>query len=321
MALREYLNQLSQNLNLNEPFKDLGFGNKSFEFDQRLINKNGSFNVKKKGRPLLRPYDAYHALISMSWIKFLCLVCASYFIANLFFALIYVMVGIEELSVSEGAFMGNLYEAFFFSSQTITTVGYGRVNPVGFWAGVVSSVESLLGLMGFALITGLIYGRFSRPHARILYSKHAIIAPYMDINAFMFRIANKRSSELIEVQVKLVYTYFNHEQKKREYENLKLERSKVDFLAMSWTIVHPMDEDSPLYKITREKFEQQNGEFLVMIKGFDDSFSQEVYARNSYKNDEIVWGRKFKMAYGSHKKGKVALWMNLIDDSEEVPLN
>ncbi|WP_277480984.1 ion channel [Catalinimonas alkaloidigena] len=306
---------------MNDSFKDLGLGNSSFEYGQRLINKNGSFNVKKKGRPWLRPYDAYNALISMSWIRFLCLVSASYFVVNLIFAFIYVAVGIDQLSVSEGAFMGNLYEAFFFSSQTITTVGYGRVNPVSFWAGVVSSVESLLGLMGFALITGLIYGRFSRPHARILYSENAIIAPYRDINAFMFRIANKRSSELIEVQVKVVYTYFDHQQKKRVYENLKLERNKVDFLAMSWTIVHPLDEDSPLFKVTKETFEQQNGEFLVLIKGFDDSFSQEVYARSSYKNDEIVWGRKFKMAYGSHKKGMVALWMNLIHDSEEVPLN
>ncbi len=319
MALKNYLNQLAQS---KEPFEDLGFGSKDFEGIDRLIHKNGQFNVKKKGMPWFRTYDAYHRLISMSWIKFILLVCVSYSVINLIFAAAYVFIGIEELSVTRSNLKWeNLYEAFFFSSQTITAVGYGRVNPTGFWSGLVSSVESLLGLMVFALITGLIYGRFSRPHARILYSEHAIVAPYQEINALMFRVANKRSSELIEVEAKLVYTYYDPDHKKRIYKNLKLERNKVDFLPLTWTIVHPLDENSPLQGTNEEEFLRQNGEFLILLKGFDDSFSQEVYTRSSYKNKEVKWGRKFKIAYQGQKDGTLALWMDSLHDSEEVPLN
>lgn len=322
MDIKNYLNQLNPNHSGEESFKDLGFGSKSFEKIERLINKNGKFNVTKKGRPWFRPYDAYHALISMSWIKFLFLVCACYFIINLIFASIYLFIGIESITMAGSeVFWENLYEAFFFSSQTITTVGYGRLNPQGFWGGVVSSVESLLGLMSFALITGLIYGRFSRPQARILYSEQAVIAPYYDINAFMFRIANKRSSELVEVQVKLVYTYYDASLKKRMYENLKLERSRVEFLPLTWTIVHPLDDSSPLFHLSKADFYQQKGEFLILIKAFDDSFSQEVSARSSYKSSEVQWGRKFKLVYHGQQDGKVALWMNRLHDSEDVPLN
>jgi len=160
-----------------DEFKDLGFGVKVSSQKRRLINKDGTFNVERKGLPFFESLSFYHSLVEMSWLKFNGLVVLAYIVINFLFACLYMLIGINHLGgIISKSLIDQFLDAFFFSGQTITTVGYGVIHPVGFWASTISLAESMTGLLGFALATGLLYGRFSRPNAKILYSKNSIIA-------------------------------------------------------------------------------------------------------------------------------------------------
>lgn len=299
--------------------RDLGFGNRLFRKGLRLINPDGSFNVEKSGRSWLRPYDFYNGLLTMSWGRFTLLVLLYYFAVNLLFSFLYLMVGIENLegTVGETAF-GRFLDSFFFSAQTITTLGYGRISPVGTPASVVAAIESLIGLLGFALITGLLYGRFSRPVARIKFSREALVAPYQNGKGLMFRIANERSSELIEVEVQFIMSYIDPAERKRQFKPLELELNKVNFLSLSWTVVHPILEESPLWELDEEGLCDMDAEFLILIKGFDDTFSQTVYQRFSYRYHEVVWDAKFSSIIIPQENNSLRLELDRIDDWDKV---
>ena len=299
--------------------RDLGFGNRLFRQGLRLINPDGSFNVTKVGRSWFRPYDFYNGLLTMSWGRFALLVFLYYFTINLVFSFLYLLVGIENLegTMGESPF-GHFLDSFFFSAQTITTLGYGRISPVGTPASVVAAIESLIGLLGFALITGLLYGRFSRPVARIKFSKEAIVAPYKEGKGLMFRIANERSSELIEVEVQFIMSYINPAEKKRDFKRLELELNKVNFLSLSWTVVHPIEEESPLWGIDEQGLCDMDAEFLILIKGFDDTFSQTVYQRFSYRYHEIVWGVKFNSIITPDDGNRLRLELDRISEWKRV---
>ncbi len=283
-----------------DEFNDLGLGSKFSEQKQRLIDRNGEFNVQKKGMPLSASFSVYHELISMSWWKFNLLVIISFVALNMVFAFIYMAIGIEQLEgIRAVSADGKFWDAFFFSGQTLTTVGFGRISPVGFQASMVAAVESMFGLLGFALATGLLYGRFSRPNSKLIYSNNAVIAPYKDINAFMFRIINARKNQLIEMEVQVMFSRLEKADDRvvRRYYQLELERSRVNFFPLSWTIVHPITKDSPLYTCSPEDLRESDVEVLIMIKGFDDAFSQTVHSRSSYMFSEIVWGAKFENVF------------------------
>jgi inward rectifier potassium channel len=287
-----------QNRKIKDPElsdKDLGFGQRA-DHGRRALNKDGTFNVVRKGIPLINSFETYHRLISMSWLKFNTYVLMLYFFANILFAAVYMLVGIEGLQGIVGnTFADKFYEAFFFSAQTLTTVGYGRVSPIGHGAGIVAAIESMAGLLGFALATGLLYGRFSRPEARIRYSDHGIIAPYKKGTAFMFRIVNERKNQLIEVEAALsVGLKKEHNSPHRSFHNLKLELTKINFFPLNWTLVHPIDEHSPLWGLKDNDFHDTDIEFISLIKAFDDTFSQTVYSRSSFKANEVVWGARFR---------------------------
>src|SRR5262249_9746259 len=142
--------------------------------------------------------------------------------------------------------------AFFFSIHTLATIGYGTITPVGVPANVIVSIESFIGLFGLALCTSLLFARFSRPTAKILFSRQAIIAPYQGIKAFEFRIANMRRSQIIELEAKVLFARFEDVggRQLRRFYPMKLERERVVFFPLSWTIVHPIDEESPFYGMT-----------------------------------------------------------------------
>ena len=304
-----------------DEFMDLGFGAKASNQTRRLVNKDGSFNIQKRGLPLKVSLSFYHSLLTTSWMKFHITVVISYIVVNLFFASLYMWIGVQNLNGIVGkSFFERFWEAFFFSVQTFTTVGYGRVSPVGFLAGAVSAVESLVGLMGFALATGLIYGRFSRPSAKILYSNNAVIAPYRNGTAFEFRIVNARESQLIEAEVQVMLTMKEKENgnSKRKYHELKLERRKINFFALNWTIVHPIDEDSPLNGITETDLIESDAEFLILLKAFDDTFSQTVHSRGSYKFHEVVWGARFKNIFIESEKEITTIDLEKFHDIERV---
>src|SRR5271165_171685 len=237
---------------LNEQdLRDLGFGAVvSRESQQRLLNRDGSFNVERKGLSLLETLSPYHVLLTMPWWQFFALSAAWYFLANVAFALAYMACGNGALvSTTSGISQHPFWRAFFFSVETVSTIGYGNVVPVTLAANFVVTIEALAGLAGFAIITGLLFARISRPTANVLFSSHAVIAPYQAITALEFRVANARSNELIEVSAKVVMSRFEEVDgiHTRRYYPLKLERDGVVFLPLTWTVVHPIDESSVLY--------------------------------------------------------------------------
>lgn len=299
---------------------DLGFG--TTNTNARNMNKDGTFNVVRTGEPRFRNYEFYHRLITMSWTKFIFLIFLSYTVVNLIFAIIYYLMGADKLSMdSSHMHEGEKFlEVFFFSSQTLTTLGYGRIAPVGALASIVSSIEAMIGLLGFALATGLLYGRFSRPQARLLYSENAVVAPYRDGSGLMFRMTNMRRNQLIEVEVDVNIGFLNPETKTRSFVSLNLERKKINLFPTSWTIVHPIDEASPLYGKTREQLEAMQLEIYVLLKAFDDTFSQTVYSRTSYRAEEIMYGTKFLPMFTQLENGKTLLDLRLINAMEKVEL-
>ncbi|MFN7294736.1 MAG: ion channel [Bacteroidota bacterium] len=302
--------------------RELGFGNKAKSV--RLLKHDGTFNVRRTGLPFFQNLHIYHALIEMSWLKFAAITLLFYSFMNVTFALLYVWVGIEHLSgVSGNTFLEKFWEAFFFSAQTLTTVGYGRISPEGFATSMIAAVESMIGLMGFALITGILYGKFSRPTARIIFSEKAIIAPYKDINAFEFRIVNERKNQLIEVEVQVLISMNKliDGQRKNIFLDLPLETKKVNFLPLPWTIVHAIDENSPFFGIAAQELIEAAAEFIIMVKAYDDTFSQNIYKRYSYTAAEIIWGAKFNVIYKNDDDGVVNLMMDKFQEIELVSLN
>jgi inward rectifier potassium channel len=303
-------------------FQDLGLGTKVTGKGERMINPDGSFNVERRGLKYFEEKGIYHWLISMPWNRFVLLLISGYLVLNLFFSALYCIVGLETLDgMRATTYTGKFAEAFFFSAQTFTTVGYGRVNPVGFWANVIASVESMGGLMAFALATGILYGRFSRPQVKILYSGNGLISPYRDITAFMFRIANQRSNQLIELEASVTFSFLNYEDRsKREFRVLKLERKSINFFPTTWTIVHPIDEDSPMRDFSKKDLLAMEAEVVILLKAFDDSFSQTVYSRSSYKAEDMVVGAKFVNIYGQNAKGITTVDLHRINEHVMVEI-
>jgi inward rectifier potassium channel len=276
---------------------DIGFGSKITGHNTRLVNKNGAFNIKLQNQPLDAWLNMYNRLIAMSWRRFGLLIIFTFLAVNFAFAYLYYFLGTEHLQgIIAQTEKEKFWESFFFSAQTLTTVGYGRISPVGFASSFVAAIESLIGLLAFALATGLLYGKFSRPVAHIRYSAKALIAPYLDTQALMFRIINERSHQLIEVAAEVVLSRLeknSHGEPLRKYYSLKLERSKVNFFPSNWTLVHAITENSPLFGQSPQDLQDSDTEILTLIKGFDDAFAQTVHSRSSYIANEIIWGAKF----------------------------
>src|SRR5476651_1483879 len=191
------------------PLDDLGFGSQPVIKNQPLVNKDGSPNVRRVGLPFLNTANNYHTLITMSWTRFWLLVLAGYATLNIVFAFIYMSFGTGSLDGGgDNAALSHFWVAFFFSAQTISTVGYGHISPYGMAANSVAALESMMGLLAFALATGLLYGRFSRPSAQIIYSKHMLVAPYLENSkGIMFRLANLRRNMLIDLEIEIIFSF------------------------------------------------------------------------------------------------------------------
>ncbi len=300
--------------------QDPGLGEKYFRHTKRIINKDGSFNIKRTGGGL-SSINAFHYLINISWTKFLLIVFAGFVGVNLFFAILYQIAGIENLTnaaAQDG--LQTFLNTFFFSVQTFATVGYGGIHPTGILSNIIASLESMTGILSFALATGLLYGRFSKPSAKILFSDKAIIAPFKEGKALMFRVANSRDNILMEMEANAMMTSLDKSDGRftRKYFPLKLEIKFIYFFPLPWTIVHPIDEESPLYGKTAKDLEELEAELLIMVKGFDDSFSQHVISRSSYKYDEIEWDAKFIRAYTTDETGETIVDLEKVSQTEQV---
>jgi len=213
--------------------------------------------------------------------------------------------------------------AFFFSVETFATIGYGHIIPSGLAAHTLMTLESLVGLLGFALATGLLFARFSRPNAQIIFSSNAIIAPYRGIRAFEFRIANARTNQIIELEAKILFSRFEGEDGRsvRKFYPLSLERDKVAFFPLSWTVVHPIDEASPMRNLTEEDLRRTSAEFLILLTGIDETFSQTVHSRSSYKAEEVIWNVRFGNVFKANpKNGMVTIDVRRLNSIEPVEM-
>lgn len=273
---------------------DPGLGLGSEEKEIRFLKPDGSPNVIRTGVPLRERLDFYYLMLNLTWTEFFAVVLSGFLVVNFAFAWVYVGIGTQQFSGLDSEEMGGkFWEIFYFSAQTLTTVGYGKISPVGHTVSAVAALEALIGLLGFALFTGLVYGRFSRPNFRLIFTPNILVAPYRGITALMFRVANPKINELIEAEALVMLTLVDPETQKRSYTSLTLERSKVMFFFLNWTIVHPIDESSPLVGLSHEELKLREPEILVVFKAFDEARSQNVYARTSYKAEQLVWGAKF----------------------------
>jgi len=288
--------------------RDLGFGAVVTRGSRRrLLNPDGTFNVERTGLSLLTSLNLYHTLLGLSWKAFLGLVLLLYFLSNIFFGFLYASIGAEALVDTSSTPTDNLIiRGFFFSVQTFATIGYGTIHPVGVVPNLLVTIESYYSMIANALITGVVFARFARPTAKVVFSEVAVIAPYRAITALMFRLVNGRSNQLIEVTANVMFARFVEENDKivRRFDALELERRKVAFLPLAWTIVHPIDETSPLYGLTENDLHQSDAEFLVLLTATDETFAAVVHTRSSYKPKEIIFGHRFVNIYNEVEEGE-----------------
>lgn len=302
-----------------------GFGANSADYGGRFVNKSGKANIDKLGIPFLERISWFHTMLAVGIWKFLFIIISFFITVNLIFAGIYYSIGVEHLNgMKTGSELEKFGEAFFFSTQTFTTVGYGRISPTGFGTSAIAAFEALLGLLTFSLATGLFYGRFSKPKAYLKFSDNAIIAPFKDITALMLRIAPFKNATLTDAEAKLTLGMSVEENGKtvNKFFPLELEYEKVNALNLSWTIVHPITESSPLYRFATEDFANTRGEILIFLKAFDDMFSNTVVARSSYTFKEVVVGAKFIPMYHRNEEGdKTILNLDKINSFVETDIS
>jgi inward rectifier potassium channel len=305
-----------------EAVRDLGFGARvANEPWVRLLDRDGSYNLVRKGFSRFGSVSAYGLLHRIDWWQFYLLVAAAYLGVNLLFAGAYLACGPDALRGAEAATLaGHFLEAFFFSVQTLTTVGYGTLAPAGVAANAVASGEALLGLGGFAVVAALFFARLARPQARIGFSDRAVIAPYEGTDAFEFRLVNASRDELLEVEVEVVYTFLEDREGRvaRRFRRLPLERGRIVFFPLHWTVVHPIDAASPLHGKGHEDLIGEAAEFLVQVRAIDEAHAAPVLVRTSYRADEVACGARFTDIYERTAEGVVGIDVRRIHEIERV---
>lgn len=278
--------------------KEFGFGNNTVGKSQRILNKDGSYNLNRVGLSVFDRFSFFHWMINTKWSTFFLLVVAGFFMSSALFAFVYdICLGAEHFhGIESSTSSGNYWELFFFSAQTSTTVGYGRINPATNIASFIAVLDALSGVLYFAIVTGLLYGRFSKPVPRIIFSEKGVIAPYKDGYAVMFRIGNKLNQQLQNAQVRLIVSLISDMdgQPVRQFYELDLERKEIIYFASTWTIVHAIDDRSPFYQMTQTDFENSEPEFVMQLKVYDSSYSQDTFTNTSYRKEEIIWNAKFE---------------------------
>lgn len=306
---------------MTKKIKDPGFGYKSKKNLKEVINKDGSSNVVHINRKT-NIRDLYVYCIDLSWWKFFLLIICTYVVLNIIFGFIYVGIGIEQLTPSKGSFLKDFLSGFFFSSQTLTTVGYGAISPMGTTANFIAAFEAMIGLLGFSFITGLLYGRFSKAKAALKFSDNLIIRDFKnDEKALMFRLMNSRKTVMIEPEVKVTLSISERDETgeyKRNYFSVQLEREKIMYLPTIWTVVHEIDEQSPLHKYTKEEIKKLDAELYVLVQYHEESYSQKVYQVISYDFSKIDFDVKYAPSFSFDEKGYTVLDHHKLSEVEEI---
>lgn len=305
--------------------RELGFGDKvTNESRLRLLNQDGSFNVRRRGFPIFEAFHFYHILLTMKWRTFMFLTLLVYFFSNIAFGFLYSSLGEDILIDSSAHPIKSIYlRGFFFSVQTFATIGYGTISPVGTVANLFVTLESYYSLLANALITGAVFARIAHPTAKVSFSQQAVVAPYENGSALMFRLINNRASQMIDVEATVMYARFvtgDQGIRKREIDTLELEREQISFMPLSWTVVHPINDESPLKGISLKEFEESGGEILILLKGFDETYAQIVHARTSYVAADVRFGYKFVSIYRQQptSDGNISIDIRRLSQIEKV---
>ena len=295
----------------------------------RILNKSGSFNVHRarKATPFA-VRDLYHRLIGQSWPRFIAGIFSAYLFVNIVFALAYSAFGPQGLSGFDvngpgqaGDGLPFLAHAFFFSVQTLATIGYGKITPVGWGPNLLVTLEALIGLLGFAVVTGLVFSRFARPTARVAFSEKAVIHKIDGIPSLLFRMANVRLNQVVQAQVKvtlLIYETTQEGSRYREFYRLELERDESPLFAATWLVVHPITEKSPLYGKSPEQLEAAGAEILVTVSGLDDTLQAPIHARSSYIPTEFGWDEEFEDMIEVTPEGYLNVFLDKINLTRPV---
>lgn len=294
--------------------RELGFGTKSFKDTKRLVNQDGTFNVVKTGGSIFE-FSLYHWLINLGWLSFLGILLIGFMVVNVVFGLVYYLIGVDGLNAAPTVSEWDAFlHCFYFSCQTVTTVGYGYLSPVGKLTSLVAAIESFVGLMSFALATGILYGRFSKARASIHFSENMVVSPYRGIKGLKFRIVNKRKNHLIEMQAVVMYSHLSGvgDNLKRVYKQLDLEIDFINLFPLPWTIVHPLSESSPLYSKGVVDLAKEEAEFIVLLKGYDETFNQYVHQAFSYRHDEVIFDADFEPMFDTASSGKTEVKLDRV---------
>lgn len=300
--------------------QDLGIGDiLSGQKRQRLLNRDGSFNVLRN-RKSFRDDFSYSTFLRVSWPVFSAAVVLIFVVVNLLFGFGYLLCGHDSLALNgPDPLVSHFWRAYFFSVHTFATIGYGNIVPVGMAANLLVVVESFFGLLGYSLVTGLLFARFAKPVARLRFSRKGVIRTGDD-PALLIRMTNQSRSELIEVQATVFVSYFDPENPiLRRYFPLNLERSQIAFMPLAWTVLHRIVEDSPLHGVTPQIYKERDYEIMLQVSGTDQASSQVVYTRVSYAAEDLEWGAKYVDMYVHEKHtGLLGVDMDKFDGTQKL---
>lgn len=288
--------------------KDPGLGSKFNRPVKRIMNADGSYNIIRQGG-LQGVQDLYKFLVDIKWYYFTLILFGGYLSINFLFATAYILIGVDHLQGLNEQ-LTDFENAFYFSAQTFTTVGYGAVSPKSSGQNLLAVIESFTGLVYFAVATGLLYGRFSKPASKIAFSKNVIITPFDGGMAVMFKIVNLRNNVLLNTKVNCIITIDENSNQKgfnKQYFEVNLETDQVNFFPLTWTLVHKINSDSPFLNLSIDDLVNRHAELIILIETFDETFSQTILQKHSYGGVDFLDNVKFERSFDENEDGNIVL--------------
>lgn len=266
----------------------------------RMIKSDAALRVRPLGRLLIRTPDVYHQLLRASWWRLTLYFLITFFLFNCVFAGLFLLDRAGFTQPNPPIAAPEFWRLFFFSIETVATVGYGNMVPVSLYANILVAIEISLGILFFALVTGIMFARFSRPTARMVFSTIAVVTPIDGVPTLMFRAANQRHNLIFEaaVRVSILADEDVAGTRMRRFRDLKLVRHSNPVFLLTWTVMHAIDQDSPLRGWLDNPDAAGNAEIIAVLSGTDDASGQTIHGRWAYSAADIRWDAQFEDIIG-----------------------